>query len=804
MSESLQVRGPIKIRLKHQHSEAKMKKFCDLNVGTKLSVVLFVLVAIVFGIFVWTIGYSTANMLEKRAEEDMTAKTYSVIGMIDVFNSDLKREAARSVKMLEGYFPGKFSLDGGAKVDVAGQSAPVMKSGSQKVNNDHSVPDRFTARSGVPATVFVRSGSDFIRVSTSLKDQSGKRAVGTVLDRNHPAYKRLLEGDAFGGVATLFNRKYFTHYSPIMGEGDKVIGALFVGVDYTEQIKSITNRIHALQIGETGSFYALNSNEGPNYGVAVAGVGKEGKNFLGLKGADGREVVKELLAKKNGVLQYEAQTEDGSSRDRIAAFASFDEWKWVVVGSAYTDEVTKEARTLRMFAGLGGLISVIFICVALYLVIVRMVTQPLGQATHIAEKIASGDLSTREETTRNDEIGKLQKAVNSISLGLANVVWNVRNGTGTLASASKEIASGNQDLSSRTEEQASSLEETASSMEQLTSTVRQNAENARQANQLAASASDIAVKGGDVVAEVVETMHAIHDSSRRIADIINVIDGIAFQTNILALNAAVEAARAGEQGRGFAVVATEVRSLAQRSATAAREIKALIDDSVGKVAAGNKLVENAGATMQEIVTSVKRVTDIMTEIAEASKEQSDGIEQVNQAITQMDQVTQQNAALVEESAAAAESMQGQTAELVKQVQLFKLRTTEMGTADEAVELVKKALESLKERGREKTFADVSNPFGGYTDRDLYVVVYNMNGKNLAHGANPANIGKDMIDGKDGAGKLFIRERVEIIKSKGGGWQDYTFLNPVSKQMEPKSMFLQQFDDLIVGCGIYRS
>jgi methyl-accepting chemotaxis protein len=456
------------------------------------------------------------------------------------------------------------------------------------------------------------------------------------------------------------------------------------------------------------------------------------------------------------------------------------------------------------YFALGGVISAIFICVVVYNVSQKMVSGPLRQATELAQRIANGDLSVREETKRNDEIGKLQKAINSITLGLANVVWNVRNGTGTLASASKEIASGNQDLSSRTEEQASSLEETASSMEQLTSTVRQNADNARQANQLASSASNIAIKGGEVVSQVVETMHAIHNSSRKIADIINVIDGIAFQTNILALNAAVEAARAGEQGRGFAVVATEVRSLAQRSAGAAREIKALIDDSVSKVEAGNKLVGQAGTTMQEIVTSVKHVTDIMAEIAEASKEQSDGIEQVNQAITQMDQVTQQNAALVEESAAAAESMQGQTADLVKQVQLFKLKTTKMGTANEAVELVKKAVESLKEQGREQTFADVNNPFGGYTDRDLYVVVYDINGKNIAHGANPKLIGQPLIDAKDGAGKLYVRERIDIIQKKGSGWQDYTFLNPISKQMEPKSMYLERFEDLIVGCGIYKT
>jgi methyl-accepting chemotaxis protein len=304
--------------------------------------------------------------------------------------------------------------------------------------------------------------------------------------------------------------------------------------------------------------------------------------------------------------------------------------------------------------------------------LIRFVTRPLQDAVEAADAVAQGDLTRRVEVTSGDEIGRLMQALKHMNESLAGIVFDVRSNTDSISIAAQEIAAGNRDLSERTEGQAASLEETASSMGELTHTVHQNAENAKQANQLAAQASDIAVKGGRVVGDVVNTMASISASSKKIVDIISVIDGIAFQTNILALNAAVEAARAGEQGRGFAVVAGEVRSLAQRSAAAAKEIKELIGDSVGKVEAGAAQVEQAGMTMNEIVHAVKRVTDIMAEISMASSEQSAGIEQVNLAIAQMDDVTQQNAALVEEAAAAAESMQEQATVLKSAVSVFKL------------------------------------------------------------------------------------------------------------------------------------
>jgi methyl-accepting chemotaxis protein len=309
------------------------------------------------------------------------------------------------------------------------------------------------------------------------------------------------------------------------------------------------------------------------------------------------------------------------------------------------------------------------------IVITRSLTRQLGgepaYAADIAARIAGGDLSTDVALRAGDETSLLF-AMKSMRDRLARIVGEVRQSTDAIASASSEIASGNLDLSSRTEEQASSLEETASSMEELTSTVKQNADNARQANVLAQTASTVAGQGGDVVAQVVQTMGSINDSSKKIVDIITVIDGIAFQTNILALNAAVEAARAGEQGRGFAVVAGEVRTLAQRSAAAAKEIKALIGDSVDKVEAGTRLVDQAGSTMHEVVASIQRVTDIMAEISAASQEQTSGIEQINQAISQMDNVTQQNAGLVEEAAAASEALQNQATKLAELVSVFRI------------------------------------------------------------------------------------------------------------------------------------
>ncbi|RUP23943.1 MAG: HAMP domain-containing protein [Curvibacter sp.] len=347
-------------------------------------------------------------------------------------------------------------------------------------------------------------------------------------------------------------------------------------------------------------------------------------------------------------------------------------------GSDQTYKLSQDTYTETRWEVIGMIVLAILIGAWTAYVLTVSITRPLVHAVNMAAQVASGDLRAGRTMERRDELGQLMRALSDMSSNLARVVMTVRQGSEGVATASAEIAEGNHDLSARTESQASALEQTAASMEELSANVKQNADNARQANQLAMGASTVAEQGGQVVAEVVGTMKGISESSKKIAEIINVIDGIAFQTNILALNAAVEAARAGEQGRGFAVVAGEVRNLAQRSAQAAKEIKQLILGSVERVEAGAHLVDRAGGTMEEVVASIRRVTDIMGEISAASSEQSGGVSQVGEAVTQMDQVTQQNAALVEQMAAAASSLRQQSQALLEAVSVFQLDAAEAG------------------------------------------------------------------------------------------------------------------------------
>jgi methyl-accepting chemotaxis protein len=435
----------------------------------------------------------------------------------------------------------------------------------------------------------------------------------------------------------------------------------------------------------------------------------------------------------------------------------------------------------------------------------RGIMAPLQEAIAVGKRMAAGDISEPFTARGHGELLELQQSLQEMSERMFEIVSKVRSGTTAVATSAGFVNGDNTALSGRTEAQASSLEETASSMEELTSTVRQNADNARQANQLVSSAAASAVKGGQVVDNVVQTMGSIKESSRKIVDIISVIDGIAFQTNILALNAAVEAARAGEQGRGFAVVAAEVRTLAQRSAAAAKEIKTLISDSVDKVDAGSKLVDDAGFAMNEIVANVNRVAGIMSEIAAASTEQSSGIEEINKAVVQIDATTQQNAALVEEAMRTAASLQDQAVALSQAVSIFNLGAREFGNAEEAIAMVQGGAEFMRSHGRAALLEDVNKlSQGQFIDRDLYLSIYSTEGSIVAHGANRRLWGADWSKIKDTDGKPFVSEMVNIARAKGEGWVDYKWVHPLTKDTMVKSAYFEICDDLVIACGFYKN
>lgn len=647
------------------------------SVGSKLSGFTFALVGTIIAALVLTISVTTTSMLEERAIHSVNNELRSVVNAIELFHKSVTAQAAVHERIFASSIAGEFVLDKTGRIGLGGRHVPGLTSNGKLLNLDDSAPDRFNSATGGAAAIYVADGEDFVAISTSEKDKQGGRAVGAMLDRASPAYAALREGRAFTGLVTVAGKQVMARYAPLMDNAGKLAGALYVDLDVTPILAALKDKIRSITVGQTGYFYVLDGRPGKGYGDLLVHPAREGDNLLKTKTADGREFIRDILEKKNGLITYDWRNPgERNAREKVVVYATFEPWNWVVAGGTYRDEIIKEAVQLRVrYIGLGlGALAVF--ALLLHLVVRTTVTKPLTVARDAALRIADGDLTVNIAVRRGDEIGRLAQAMNGISHNLSALVGRVRDGAEQIATASEQISSGNQDLCMRTERQAGHLAETASSMDQLTAGVRQNADNARTANELAASASAVSQQASATAAQVVDTMLSIDQSSRRIADIIGVIDGIAFQTNILALNAAVEAARAGEQGRGFAVVAAEVRNLAQRSAAAAKEIRELISASVDQVDAGSKLVREAGLTMNQVLSSVERVTGIISDISAASAEQRTGIEHVNEAVGQMDGATQQNAALVEQASAAAQSLHQQAASLARAVGRFQIAQSE--------------------------------------------------------------------------------------------------------------------------------
>jgi len=588
-------------------------------------------------------------------------KTQSLADSAEAFDMTSRVTVARLFTVFKQDFDSTFVHDGA--------TGDLQNFGTSLKDNFTAV-DKFNQFTGGVATVFSRKGDDFVRLTTSLKKENGERALGTLLGKAHPAFAGLMQDKPYIGRAVLFGKPYMTRYEPIHDAAGQVVGALFIGFDLSPFQSSLEALATQNKLFESGGVYVIDPKASPADAVFVIHPTAKGKKVV--DAFPGSEALLAQLGSAGDGPVKQAKPLLSSADDTWAVVRKNKNTGWWVVGEVSDREAMRShwASLLPFWLMLGG--ATVALGLGLFWMMRRWVAQPLKQLGVAVTLVSNGDLTQPFHSDRDDEVGHLIREVEAMRGQFNQTLSSVRHSVDSINTASAEIATGNLDLSTRTEQTASNLQRTTSSMEELTGTVRQSADSASQANQLAASATETARRGGVVVSEVVSTMDQINASSKKIGDIISVIDGIAFQTNILALNAAVEAARAGEQGRGFAVVAGEVRSLAQRSAEAAKEIKSLIGASMERVEGGSRLVANAGATMTEIVASVQRVSHIIGEITTATSGQSTGIGRVSASMGELDQMTQQNAALVEQSAAAAASLKEQTARLAEVIDTFRL------------------------------------------------------------------------------------------------------------------------------------
>ncbi|MCX3311299.1 Cache 3/Cache 2 fusion domain-containing protein [Pantoea vagans] len=642
----------------------KRLSLSGLSLGVKLSVLTSLSVALLLLVLTLTQSHNASRQLENLAIDDMHNQVQGIYEMTTMFNATLTEEVAHYTDLFTSFLPKRFSLDESSRVQVGAFSTPVLRAGLKTLNLDQTAVDDFTDRTAAVATIFVRDGDDFVRVSTSLKKEDGSRAIGTQLDRSGAAWKSVHQGEVYRGLATLFGHRYITQYQPVKDESGKVVAILFVGVGIDKQYALMREKILARQLGDSGHFYVINGTPGKNQGEYLFDQHNEGKR------PDWDDAtLQPLLTQPQGMQQVEINGEQ-----QMLAWQQLPGWNWVITGEVNRASLLAPITHSRNLFLITGLILVVIFALGFVWYSRRAITRPLQQVIHLAEQYAAGNLQVHMDTRRRDEVGQLIIAINGIGDGLEKIVGQVRGAAQEISDGTDTIAASSHNISEQIGRQASSVEQTSASMEQFGATVEHTADSLRQAMSLVAEASDIVSHGSQTVVRSVNTMSAIKVSSQSIADITHVIESIAFQTNILALNAAVEAARAGEQGRGFAVVAAEVRALAQRSAQAAKEIDGLIATSISNVAEGHQLSEQTRDAMTDIVTHIEQVQALMGEINVAAQEQAAGIGQVNLAMNQISQATHQNSELVAQAENSAQNLSDKGHHLTQLVSVFSLKS----------------------------------------------------------------------------------------------------------------------------------
>lgn len=631
------------------------KSIIRLNsVGSKLIISQAIAIIIVLSVLVVMAGLLIKNRFTNKATNELAGLNKRIIEIIDIYNQNLHEYAASLGNVLTSYGMGE------------GQSTARIQENI----------DRFTRITGAVATYFIRQGDDFLRLSTSLRKQDGSRAVGTLLDRNHPGYKKVLAGETYTGTAVLFGRNYMTHYVPVT-KGGKVTGIHFIGLDFTEGVKNLKQKIRSMKVGDTGYVYVMEGPESNDRGKCLVHISDkiEGADLSKMPDADGNLIGQYMLDRRNGFFKYNWKDEVRGTGVKYAYFNYYEKWNWIITSSAWEDELLAEGYVLRnlLFAGFAG--CCILILFVLYVATKRIITRRFSSLTGIVKDLSEGegDLTVRLEFSGNDEIGEIAKYFNNFIDALEKMIGEIVESSKYLTEAIENISIGNQKLSVSTTEQTSNLEEIAATLEEATSAININAENALNTKRITEEGAVQAEDGNLVAGDAVKAINEINISSSRIADILSIIKEISFQTNLLALNAAVEAARAGEQGRGFAVVAGEVRSLAQRSSDATKDIEGIINDSLSKVEMGVTMVKKTGEVLNGIAVSAGKSAELIGEISVSSEEQRQGMVQINTAISRLDTMTQQNAELVEKTADDSNKMAQQARDLLIMLERFKIR-----------------------------------------------------------------------------------------------------------------------------------